>query len=100
MAQGSNPEELFACGYASCFNGAMVFVAGQNNIPLTSCETTAHVSFGPTDSGVGIAVKLETTAHGVDQATADKLGELTHAFCPYSKATRGNIEVDVKVTAN
>lgn len=93
--QGTNPEELFACGYASCYNGALQFVAGKNEIKCGPSETTASVSFGPTATGVGIAVKLDVRIADVDAATAKKLGELAHDFCPYSKATRGNIVVDI-----
>lgn len=73
-------------------------MAGNNKIECGASETTAHVSFGPTDSGVGIAVRLDVAIEGVDDATAKKLGELTHDFCPYSKATRGNIEVEINAS--
>ena len=93
----TNPEELFAAGYSACFNGALQFMAAQNKIECGPSTTTAAVQFGTTDSGVGLAVQLSVEIEGVDQATADQLAALAHDFCPYSKATSGNI--DVAVTA-
>jgi Ohr subfamily peroxiredoxin len=93
-----NPEELFAAGYAACFNGALQFQAAQHNIECGPSESTAVVDFGLDDSGVGLAVKLKVVIEGVDAPTATKLAELAHSFCPYSKAVDGNIDVEVTAT--
>ena len=91
----TNPEELFAAGYSACFNGALQFMAAQHKIDCGDSVTTAAVDFGTTESGVGLAVRLSVEIQGVDQSTADRLAALAHDFCPYSNATRGNIDVDV-----
>ena len=70
-------------------------MAGKHEIECGPSTTEAAVDFGLTDSGVGLAVTLTTSIEGVDQDTADKLAALAHDFCPYSKATRGNIDVTV-----
>ena len=90
---GTNPEELFAAGYSSCFNGALQFQAAQHKIKCGPSLTTAAVSFGTTDTGVGLSVKLSVLVEGVQPAVAFQLADLAHAFCPYSKAIDGNIEV-------
>ncbi|QPC45723.1 organic hydroperoxide resistance protein [Mangrovibacillus cuniculi] len=93
----TNPEQLFAAGYAACFDSALQLVAGQAKKKITS-TVTAHVSIGKdTDGGFGLAVKLEVSVDGVDQAEAKELVEKAHGVCPYSKATRGNIEVELEV---
>jgi lipoyl-dependent peroxiredoxin len=95
----TNPEELFAAGYSACFNGAFQHMAATHEIACGASTTTAAVDFG-TDSalgGVGIAVHLTVDVEDCDQATGEKIAALAHDFCPYSKATRGNIEVDVNV---
>ena len=92
----ANPETLFAAGYAACFNGALAAVAGKEGVDVSGSETTADVAFGKTDSGFGLAVTLTTKIPGVDAQQAQSLVEKAHEFCPYSKATRGNIDVTVK----
>lgn len=91
----ANPETLFAAGYAACYNGALAHVAQQDGIDVTGAETTADVTLGETATGVGLAVDIVTTIPGVDAETAQALADKAHAFCPYSKATRGNIDVTV-----
>lgn len=91
----ANPETLFAAGYSSCFSGALNAVAGQEGLDVSESTVTADVSFGKTDTGFGIAAKLTAKIPGVDAAKAQELVEKAHEFCPYSKATRGNIEVTV-----
>jgi Ohr subfamily peroxiredoxin len=94
----ANPETLFAAGYAACFQGALLNRAKTQNIDTSDSTVTAEVSFGPSeDGGFGIAVALEVEIPGVDEAKAQELIELAHQFCPYSKATRGNIEVTLSV---
>ncbi len=92
----ANPETLFAAGYAACFNGALNFMASQEGLDTSESTTTADVTFGKTDTGFGLAVALTSTIPGVDAAKAQELAEKAHEFCPYSKATRGNIDVTVK----
>ncbi len=91
----ANPETLFAAGYASCFNGALAMVAKGEGVDASAATTTADVTFGKTDSGVGLAVELLSLIPGVDAETAQSLAEKAHQVCPYSKATRGNIDVTV-----
>jgi osmotically inducible protein OsmC len=93
-----NPETLFAAGYSACFQGALANRAKTQGIDTSDSTVTANVSFGPSDDGgLGLAVELEVTIPGVDAAKAQELVELAHQFCPYSKATRGNIEVTLTV---
>ncbi|MES2887490.1 MAG: organic hydroperoxide resistance protein [Pseudomonadota bacterium] len=97
-ATGTNPEQLFAAGYSACFLGAMKFVAGQQKVALpTETSVTADVGIGPIPAGFGIQVALTITAPGVDRATTEKIVEAAHGVCPYSNATRGNIDVTLKV---
>jgi Ohr subfamily peroxiredoxin len=89
-----NPETLFAAGYAACFQGALANRAKAQGIDTSASKVTANVSFGPADDGgFGLAVELEVEIPGVEAAKAYELLELAHQFCPYSKATRGNIVV-------
>ena len=93
---GVNPEQLFAAGYSACFVGAMKFVAGQDKIALpadTSIEAT--VGIGQIPQGFGIEVQLAVTVPGVDRAVAQSVIDRAHQVCPYSNATRGNIEVTI-----
>jgi Ohr subfamily peroxiredoxin len=90
----ANPETLFAAGYAACFQGALANRAATQGVDTSDSTVTAKVSFGPSeDGGFGIAVVLEASAPGVDKEKMAELMELAHQFCPYSKATRDNIEV-------
>lgn len=96
---GSNPEQLFAAGYSACFEGAIRFVAGQKKIAIPAdTSVTGHVGIGPREpTGFGIAVELEVNLPGLDRAVAqDLIDTAHHDICPYSHATRGN--VDVKIT--
>jgi Ohr subfamily peroxiredoxin len=93
-----NPETLFAAGYAACFQGALANRAKTQGIDTSDSTVTASVSFGPTDDGgFGLAVDLSVAIPGVDAEKARELVELAHGFCPYSKATRGNINVTLTV---
>lgn len=96
-AAGTNPEELFAAGYSACFIGAMKHVAATEKISLPAdTAITGHVGIGPIPAGFGIAVELQISLPGMDRAAAQALIEKAHRVCPYSNATRGN--VDVKLT--
>ncbi len=94
---GSNPEQLFAAGYAACFEGAVRFVARQKNVALKQASVTAHVGIGPREpTGFGIAVKLDVSLPGIDRAVAQDLVDTAHRdICPYSHATRGNVDVQI-----
>jgi Ohr subfamily peroxiredoxin len=90
----ANPETLFAAGYAACFQGALANRAKTQDIDTSDSTVIAEVSFGPSDDGgFGLAVALKVNIPGVDEAKAKELVDLAHAFCPYSKATRGNVNV-------
>ncbi|MGA8979947.1 MAG: Ohr family peroxiredoxin [Pedococcus sp.] len=91
----ANPETLFASGYAACFSGALAAVAQKEGVDVSTSTVTATVEFGTTDSGFGLAVELTAEIPGVDEATAQKFADAAHQVCPYSKATRGNIDVIV-----
>ncbi|EGD40194.1 organic hydroperoxide resistance protein [Nocardioidaceae bacterium Broad-1] len=94
----TNPEQLFAAGYAACFHSALKLVAGKAKVDMTDSEVVADVSIGSnSEGGFGLAVQLEVTIPGADAATAQQLAEQAHQVCPYSNATRGNIEVKLTV---
>ncbi len=94
----ANPETLFAAGYAACFSGALSNRAKTKGVDTSDSTVTAEVSFGPSeDGGFGIAVKLTVQIPGVDPDQARELVELAHEFCPYSKATKGNIAVELDI---
>lgn len=98
---GTNPEQLFAAGYAACFIGAMKFVAGTQKIQLPQdVSIDSSVSFGPVAGGAkgfGIGVDMKIHVPGMDKAQAEKLVHDAHEVCPYSNATRGNIDVNLSV---
>ncbi len=94
----ANPETLFAAAYAACFGGALNLVASQEGLDTSESVVTADVTFGQTDSGAGLAVAIRASVPGVDARTAQRLADAAHEMCPYSKATRGNIEVTVEAT--
>jgi lipoyl-dependent peroxiredoxin len=95
---GTNPEQLFAAGYSACFLGAMKFVAGQQQISLPSdTSITADVAIGPIPAGFGIQVAMAISLPGMSREGAEKLVAAAHGVCPYSNATRGNIDVTLTV---
>lgn len=98
--KGSNPEQLFAATYSACFDGALNLVASKQKKKIDS-ETTAEVSFckDPADNGFKIEVTLNITIEGVSPEEAEELAEDAHQVCPYSKATRGNVEVTLNPKA-
>ncbi len=94
----ANPETLFAAGYAACFQGALAARAGAQDIDTSDSTVTADVSLGEIDGGgFAIAVELKVEIPGVDRDKAQELVEQAHQFCPYSRATRDNIEVTLTV---
>jgi osmotically inducible protein OsmC len=96
---GTNPEQLFAVGYAACFQSSLLRFAAGRNLDLTGSRITARVRLGPVmGGGFGIAVVLDLDAPQLDRADAVALMERAHEACPYSRATRGNIEVALNVS--
>ena len=96
LSSGVNPEQLFAAGYSACFIGAMKFVAGQRKMALpadTAIEAT--VGIGQIAAGFGIEVQMVVNVPGLDRAVAQAIVNKAHEVCPYSNATRGNIEVTI-----
>jgi Ohr subfamily peroxiredoxin len=93
-----NPEELFAAGYAACFHGALKAVARAQKVDLTDTAVTVDVGIGPNgQGGFQLAVTIEVELPSVDETVARSLLEGAHQVCPYSNATRGNIEVTLNL---
>ncbi|MFF1827853.1 organic hydroperoxide resistance protein [Paenarthrobacter sp. NPDC058040] len=97
--QGTNPEQLFAAGYAACFHSALRLVGRKERVDLTDSAVAAKVHFGAlTDSeGYGLAAELEIALPALGREKAEELMAKAHQICPYSNATRGNIAVDLKL---
>ncbi len=97
----TNPEQLFAAGYAACFDSALSMIIRTEKVKTGTTTVTAEVSIGKNDAGgFGLAVTLDVNVPGVDQATAEALVAKAHQVCPYSNATRNNVEVTLQVTAS
>lgn len=95
---GTNPEQLFAAGYSACFIGALQFVAAREKVKLPADTTVdGKVGIGPVDTGFAIEVELTVSLPGLDAAQAQSLVDQAHVVCPYSNATRGNIDVTLKL---
>lgn len=95
---GTNPEQLFAIGYSACFGGAVDAVAKSQKVELSEVKIEATVNLDKDEkTGFSISVELNASLTGTDAATAAKIVEAAHQMCPYSKATRGNIDVKLKV---
>ncbi|MGC0331433.1 osmotically inducible protein OsmC [Streptomyces sp. SAI-170] len=93
---GTNPEQLFAAGYSSCFHNALVLVGRRAGLDLTGSTVAAKVGIGPNaQQGYGLAVALSVSLPVLDQQVAAQLVEAAHQVCPYSNATRGNIDVSI-----
>ncbi len=94
----TNPEQLFAAGFAACFQSALGVVGRRGGVDTSASTVEADVSIGPIPGGAyGLAVAIRVTIPGVDEATARSLTEAAHQVCPYSNATRGNIDVTLEV---
>jgi Ohr subfamily peroxiredoxin len=92
--KGTNPEQLFAAGYSACFIGAMKVVAGRDKLPMPEdASIEGEVGIGQIPGGFGIEVELKISLPGMDDTQADTLIKEAHKVCPYSNATRGNIDV-------
>ncbi|PWD51362.1 organic hydroperoxide resistance protein [Serinibacter arcticus] len=97
--EGANPEQLFASGYAACFHSALQAVARERKVALSDSSVGASVSIGSNDAGgFGLAVTLEVVLPGVEPDVAQEIADAAHQVCPYSNATRGNIEVTITVS--
>ena len=97
-SDGTNPEQLFAAGYASCFHSAVKLIAEHRKIDHKDSAVTAEVDLGPTGTGgFGLAVRLELSLPGVDDEMAQKVLKRAHRHCPYSNAIRGNVDVQLSV---
>lgn len=98
--EGTNPEQLFAAGYSACFDGMLNLIAKKEKAGVTSTSVKADVSFlkDEADNGFKIGVVLNVSVNGVDEEKARELIDKAHQACPYSKATRGNIDVELKLT--
>ena len=95
---GTNPEQLFAAGYAACFIGAMKAVAGKMKLTVPQdLAIDSEVDLGPIPNAYGIAVRMNVSLPGMDRAEAQKLLDAAHQVCPYSNATRGNVDVRINL---
>ncbi|GAA1294244.1 MULTISPECIES: organic hydroperoxide resistance protein [Brachybacterium] len=97
--EGANPEQLFAAGYAACFHSALNLVAGKQKVDVTDSTVGARVHIGSDDKGgFQLAAELEVVIPNLPHEQAQELADAAHQVCPYSNATRGNIEVTVTVS--
>ena len=99
-ARGTNPEQLFATGYSACYLGALKFVAGKEKVKIPDdAKVTATVGIGPREDGGGFGIEaaLQVSVPGVDKAIVEDLAKKAHVVCPYSHATRGNLNVKTTV---
>ncbi len=94
----TNPEQLFAAGYSACFHSALTLVARGERQKVDGSSVTADVGIGQEGGGFGLAVELKVALPGVEREKAEALVSKAHEVCPYSKATRGNIDVTLTVT--
>jgi lipoyl-dependent peroxiredoxin len=97
---GTNPEQLFAAGYAACFGSAVAHIARMQKVKTGPVSITARVSIGPAAKGFGLAVELVASIPELPKAEAEALVWAAHEVCPYSNATRGNIEVEVRLDSD
>ena len=99
-ATGTNPEQLFAAGYSACFLGALKFVAAKAKVALPAdTHITGKVGIGPLPTGFGIQAELQISVPGLPKQQVQDLVEQAHIVCPYSNATRGNIDVSLVIAA-
>ena len=99
-ANSTNPEQLFAAGYSACFDGALNLVARMSKTPITGSTVEASVSFGKDGENYGLAVDMVVNIPNMDQAQAEEMVAKAHQVCPYSRATRSNIEVNLTTTTH
>ena len=94
---GTNPEQLFAAGYAACFHSALRLVAGRHHVALGDSTVTAQVGIGPEGEAFGLIVTLVIHVPGMEREKVREFADEAHQVCPYSRATRGNISVELRV---
>ena len=94
---GTNPEQLFAAGYSACFHSALRLVARRAKVDPGESTVTAEVGIGPEGEAYGLVVTLVIHIPGLDQEKTREIAEAAHHVCPYSRATRGNISVELRV---
>lgn len=95
---GTNPEQLFAAGWSACFLSAVAYVARGENITLpVNASIDAEIDLGKAGNGFGLAARLNVSLPGIDRAVAERLVDAAHQVCPYSNATRGNVDVTLTV---
>ena len=94
---GTNPEQLFAAGYSACFHSALRLVAGHQHVTLGDSTVTAQVGIGPEGEAFGLVVTLVIHVPGMEREKVREFAEEAHLVCPYSRATRGNISVELRV---
>lgn len=95
--EGTNPEQLFALGWANCFNSAVIFVATQKKLDASKAIVRCQVGISREDSGLGLSAKLTLAIPGMERGQVQELIEAAHQVCPYSKATRNNVPVELAV---
>jgi lipoyl-dependent peroxiredoxin len=95
--EGTNPEQLFAAGYSACFESALRLVAGMKKTPITKASVTAHITIGSIEGGFRLAGELHVSIPDMPHEQAVALVETAHQVCPYSVATRGNMDVKLVV---
>jgi Ohr subfamily peroxiredoxin len=95
--EGANPQELFAMGWAACFNGAVLFAASQKKIDASKATVKVDVGIGRDDTSFALSAKITLSAPGLERAQLQELVEAAHQVCPYSKATRNNVPVELAV---
>ncbi len=95
--EGTNPEQLFAAAWAACYQGALIATTRGTDVDVSQSTVTAHVSMGPAEDGggYGLAGKIEVAIPGLPREKVQELADAAHALCPYSRATQGNIAVEV-----
>ncbi len=96
---GTNPEQLFAAGYGACYESALANIARKEGVTLQDVEINSNVMIGKdeSDGGFRLAVRMDIKMPGIERSQAEDLAKKAHEFCPYSKATRGNIDVELNV---
>ena len=96
VSEGTNPEQLFAAGWGACFQSALLSIARSQEVDASSSTVTVEVGVGPdADGNYGLGAKIAVAIPGLDRETAQHLVDAAHQLCPYSRATRGNIDVEV-----
>ena len=95
--EGTNPEQLFAAGYSACFHASLVYAAGLRGLELEDSRVTARIGIGRADGGLGLTATLHVELPDVAQSTAEALVAKAHELCPYSRATRGNMDVEIEL---